>query len=650
MKQSEDTVVQGRGRPLDDSPNAAFIKDAVEKAQVNALRMALYQATGDESLRQMQVSKEPIRGGAMMDYVLGPKDSANVQQKAIEYLLGPGVVRKSQLQVPSCEESKDLMQVFNGEKLSSADMQLGYEELAFESFPRGVTWKARPAQEALDNYRVVIIGGGINGISAAVNLDRLGIPYTLIDRQGDIGGTWMQNTYPEARVDTLGFSFQYKFESTYRWREMYPSAAELRGYLDYVATKYSVKKNCLFNREVIRAEWNDSRGNWTLTLRLHDNTTEHVTANSIISAVGLFSTVNLPDFKGMADFKGNVFHTTQWDHSVEYEGKRIAVIGNGSSGAQLIPGLGRAAKHLTVFQRTPQWIAPYPDYRSPVSAEMHWLLDSMPFYRNWYGYSCCVRGMQLPPLQVRDPEWQAKGGLVNERNDLMRKNLTEYIRTKVNGDEKLMAQLVPTYAPLVRRLVVDNGFYDTIMQDNVDLVTEQIECFVENGIRTKDGRHHQFDLVVLGCGFKPTDYLFPVEYVGKEGVTLGETWKKDGARAYLGLTISGYPNLFTLYGPNHQPRGGPSLHSWSEIWGRYAFSLIVWMLENQAKSVNVKQGVYDSYSREVDEAQTPLIWEDEGRGYFVNHHGRQAVNMPWTSDEYHARVLRPNLDDYEVEF
>ncbi|KAL6231993.1 hypothetical protein BDW75DRAFT_243421 [Aspergillus navahoensis] len=258
----------------------------------------------------------------------------------------------------------------------------------------------------------------------------------------------------------------------------------------------------------------------------------------------------------------------------------------------------------------------------------------MPYYRNWYLYAGFVRGMQLPPLQVADLDWQAKGGQVNQRNDMMRKGLTSFIEAKVKGDPELMAKLVPKYAPL----------------DNVELVTEPIEKFVHDGIITKDGIHRKLDLVVLGCGFKPTSFLYPVEYRGRDGITLDQTWQKDGARSYLGLTIPRYPNLFTLYGPNHQPRGGLSLHSWSEIWGRYALSMIVWMIENEAKAVDVKQAVYDAYQVELDEAQIPLIWDGEGRGYFINEQGRQAVNMPWTSDVHHARVVTPDLGDYNVHY
>lgn len=639
-------------KSISEAVNEAFIRDAVEHATVNALRVALYQVTGDQGLVHMNVSKIPVRGGAMEDFVLSKEDEVVVKAKAVKYLL-----KQNDIKVPapppeplSLEESAELMRMFCGEdeKLSNAMIQLGHEELAFEDFPREVTWTSKPTTEDLSKWHVVVIGAGINGISTAISLQRLGIPYTLIDRQSDVGGTWMQNTYPEARVDTLGFSFQYKFEKGYKWKDSYPSAVELRNYLAHVAHKHDIVKNFVFNREVVEAVWDEASAKWNLKLNVSDGTEERMSTNAIISASGLFATANLPNIPGISEYEGNMFHTTEWDHSVEWKNKSIAVIGTGSSGAQLIPGLARHAKTLAIYQRTANWIAPYEGYRSAVPAHMSWILDRMPNYVNWFGYSNFMRGMQLPPLQVDDPAWRAKGGQVNQRNDGMRKGLTEYIKKKVNNDSKLISQLVPTHAPLVRRLVVDNGFYDAIMQDNVELVTERIGQITPKGIRTIDGAERDFDLIVLGCGFKPTEYLYPVQYVGRHGVTLDKTWEKDGARSYLGLTIPGYPNLFTLYGPNHQPRGGPSLHSWSEIWGRYAISSIVWMIENRASSMEVKQSVYDDYNKDLDIATSKLIWESEGRGYFVNSHGRQAVNMPWTADQYHPRVVRPDIDDFTV--
>ncbi|OCK83165.1 FAD/NAD(P)-binding domain-containing protein [Lepidopterella palustris CBS 459.81] len=652
LKDNKPVAVNGATKNSSAPVSDEFIKDAINIATINSLRLALYQTTGDPELANMKVSKEPIRGGAMLDYVLSKEDEEIVKAKALEFLKlqethnGPNTpVEFSQ---PSLEDSSKLMKVFTGEDLKPRELQLGHEELAFEPFPREVKWTKKPSADALKNFHVVVVGAGINGISTAVSLQRLGINYTVIDRQADTGGTWVVNTYPEARVDTLGFSFQYKFERDYKWKEMFPGASELRKYLDHVATKFGVKPQFKFNRELVAATWDEPSSSWQLTLKLPDGTTEPMTANAIVSCGGLFATPNVPQFPGSDSFTGRIFHTTAWDHSFDYRNKRIAVIGNGSSGAQLMPGLARDAKSLAMYQRTAQWIAPYDGYRAAVPAHMDWMLDHMPYYRNWYGFAAYIRGMQLPPLQVEDPAWVAAGGFVNARNDGMRKGLTEYIKSQVGADSPLVPKLTPTFAPLVRRLVVDNGYYKALTQPNVELVTETIERFTPNGILTKDGKERSFDLIVLGSGFKPTEYLHPCAYTGRAAVTLSKTWAKDGARSYLGLTIPGYPNLFTLYGPNHQPRGGPSLHSWSEIWGRYAISCIVYMLEEGKKSMEVKQSVYDEYNARLDEENSKLIWEKEGRGYFVNAWGRQGVNMPWTADVYHEWVAKVNVGDYVV--
>lgn len=631
-----------------------FIKDAVEGANANALRLSLYQLTGSPELAQMDVKKELIRGGAMMDYNLSKADESIVKEKALAFLLDRENSHPTgKAPVPSMDEATDLMKLFCGSQNppSKAELDLGFEELAFGDFPRAVEWTKQPTPEHLSKYHVVIVGAGICGISTAVSLDRLGISYTVIERQAGVGGTWLLNTYPEARVDTLGFTFQYKFEKGYRWKNMFPTALELRKYLEHVANKYKITQKCLFNRELVAATWDEEENLWRLTLKSTDaSNTEEVSMNSnfIISAGGLFATVNLPDIAGVGDFQGKMFHTTAWDHSFQYKDKRVAVIGNGSSGAQLVPGLAREVKSLSVFMRTPNWIAPYEGYRDEVPQTLSWILEKLPYYSNWHFFAGYLRGMQLPPLQINDSKWQADGGITNERNDQMSKGLAQYIRSKVNGDEDLVRKLTPSQAPLVRRLVVDNGFYDALMRDNVELVTERIERFTSKGIATADSKEREFDLIVLGCGFKPTEYLFPCSYRGRGGATLDKLWSKDGARSYLGLTLPGFPNLYTLYGPNHQPRGGPSLHSWSEIWGRYAIASIVWVIENNKQSAEVKREVYDEYNVRLDAANKTLIWERDPTSYFINKHGRQSVNMPWTSDEYHAWVRKPNMEDYHL--
>lgn len=631
---------------LEGEVDEAFVREAVNQAGVNSLRLALYQVTADPELARMPVMKEKIRGGILFDYKLFTADEDIVRRKAIDFLLH---ARHNRIPTPpSVDETHKLMNLFCGENIKDNDILPGYEELAFEDFPRGVSWSSEPpAPQTLANFKVIVIGAGLSGIATAIQLQQLGIPYTVIERQSGVGGTWLWNDYPEARVDTLSYLFQFKFEKRHRWRDFFASRPETQKYLEDITQKHGIQDHFVFNREVTRAEWDEASATWNITA-VHQRTQqpESYTANAIISAAGLFSTPNsTPNIPGIEDFTGAIFHTTSWDHSVPYAGKSAAVIGTGSTGTQLTPALVRECRNVTIYQRTPNWIAAYEGYHEKVPSHVHWLCDQMPYYWNWFCYAAYYRSLDLAALQVRDVEFEAQGGRVNERNERVRKTLTDFIKTKMATKPELIPKLTPRYAPLVRRLVVDNGFFDCLLQDHVDLITESIETITPRGIRTVNGVEHEHDMIVLGCGFNTSKYFFPVEYIGRGGIRLDDTWTADGARSYLGMAIPGFPNFFSLYGPNHQPRGG-SLYSWAEIWARYAVTSIVRLIERDARAMDVKPEVDRAYQRRLDEANSKLIWESEGAGYYVNEYGRQGVNMPWTTSEYHEMVVEPNLDDY----
>lgn len=643
---------------MNAAKNEELIRSAISCANVNALRVALYQLTEDPELERVTIMKSPVRGGALLDYVLLAEDEAMVKSKAEKYLLDfiPYIEKDVKIQPskppPSAEECERLITMFHGgEKISPAMVKLGIEELAFEPNGRYVNWNHKPDAKILEDYHVIIIGAGLCGIVAAISLDRLGIPYTIIDREKGAGGTWAVNTYPDVRVDTLGYGFKYKFESDHCWKDIFPRGGEIRDYLVNVANRFGVSQKIVFEREVVAATWNETSQTWGVTTKLPDGSEEPFTrrANAIISAVGLFSTPELPKIPGLTEYKGHAWHTTSWNHQVDWRGKDIAVIGNGSSGAQLIPILSKESTRLSVYQRTPQWMAPSDSYRSPVPDPVKWLLKTLPYYENWNCYSGFLRACQLQDVQINDRQWRAKGGLVNPRNDQLRKSLTEYIHKSVNFNPQLASQLIPSYAPLVRRLVMDSGYYEALTRPNTELITSGIERITLDGIRTRDGKERSHDIIVLACGFQPTHFLHPVKYTGRNGVTLDKTWGKDGARSYVGMLIPGYPNLFTMYGPNHQPRGGPSILSWAEIWARFAAEKIVWMIESNVKSMTVKQSTFDAYNQRLDEATKELLWEMEGSSYFLNEHGRQAVNAPWTVEEQFRLLVDPiNTDDFEL--
>ena len=623
-------------------------RSALAEANLNAVRMALYQLTKDPELAAMKVVHSPLRGGAFFTYALSEEDGRTVTEKAVAYLRDQDTI--GDLSIPSPEDTREMIALFCGQaadQISETRLAFDYEELAYQDYPRDVEWRSGQPPASARQFRVAIIGAGISGIAIAIQLKRLGIPFVVIERQADIGGTWMLNRYPEVRVDTTSYLYQFKFEKKYPWPEYFTSGAKTHEYLQKVVARHDILPHFRFDREVIDARWDETRGSWDLEIACEGGGKENLSANVVVSASGLFSTPQIPDFEGMERFRGEVFHTSDWNRGFDYRGKRVALIGNGSTGVQLAPALAREASQIALFQRTPDWIVPTANYRASVSPDVHWLFEALPFYWNWYCYAVYIAHLQLQDVQVYDQEWQAAGGLINRKHSLFKSFLEGYISEQLGDRPDLIEKVTPRHLPMVRRLIVDNGYYQVMKQPNAELVTTPIEAFTETGIRTSDGVERDFDLIVCATGFKPTQYFAPVNYVGTGGRTLHEAWKKDGARAYLGITIPGFPNLFSLYGPNAQPRAG-GLYSFAEIWARYIGQAIVELIESGAKSIDVREDVFDEYNRRVDAENKKIVWEAEGAGYYVNDHGRSAVNMPWTTYDYYRMTRHFDPVDYNI--
>ena len=613
------------------TPSPDFVRSALEQADMNALRVALYHQTKDPSLANMAVVDLPLRGGAFEAKVVAREHYPEIIEKAVAYLTDPNT---SEVAPPTWDEALDLMAIFQDRSLTSSEQSFGYGDLGFDRDYRFRAWQQKPDANKLKDFKVTIIGAGISGIAAAIQLNQLGIEYQILEKRDELGGTWKINDYPDARVDVSTFLYQYKFETDYAWKSFYASQEELLEYMHYIAEKYDVKDRIHLENELVSAEWDEATKEWEIQVKSADGTVRMERTNFVISAVGLFGTPKLPDIAGIEDFEGSIFHTTKWDNSFDPAGKRIAVIGTGSTGTQLMPGLAERAEHLTVYQRTPSWITPVAGYKKEVSKELRWLLDTMPGYANWYTYGLFVADLWVENFQDLDQDWINNGGLVNEKNDKLRSALTYIIRKKTEGRDDLYEKLVPSYAPTARRLVIDNGFYDALLRDNVSLHTAGIKQITKNGIEALDGTHQEYDLIVLGAGFHVSRYLWPTEYKGRGGCSLEDLWSDDGARAHLGINLPGFPNLFIIYGPNAQARTG-SFHSWIEEIIRYIAGLMTDTIERGAKSIEVSQEEYDDYNRKLDEAMKSTIWEVEGKGgYYVNEFGRSGVLMPWRMFEF----------------
>lgn len=629
---------------LIEGHDEAFVRNALDHAAMNVLRMAIYQLTGDQELAEIPTIESPIRGGALSAFTIPPETHALVKEKALQWLR----TGRGEGATPGLAEASKLMNMFAGQRLSPNELRFGYEELAFEPFPRDVNWTAGKPPENIENFKVLIVGAGISGIAAAVQLKRLGIPFQIVERNDNLGGTWWTNDYPDARVDTSSYLYQFKFEKNYPWSEFFAARDESLKYLNHIVDKHEVRDAMQFGVEVVAAEWSEEDSVWQVVTRDQAGEEKTRSANVLISASGLFNKPKRPDIDGIESFSGQICHTTEWNDAIDVSGKRTALIGTGSTGAQLAPIIAESVGFLGIYQRTPEWVMAFENYKVNIGPELRWLFDNIPYYWNWYCFSSHMTGQTMQGLQYHDREWQANGGIVSPRNDKLRTVLEEYIRDKVGTVPGLAERLTPDHAPLVRRLVVDNGFYDAIMRDNVELYSGGIRRITPAGIVGEDGVERDFDVIVLGTGFETAEYFWPASYRGRKGASLENLWAKDGARSYLGITIPGFPNFFVFYGPNGSPRSG-GFYSWSEVWSRYICSAIVGMIEKGHNSIEVRRDVFDRYNEGMDEAMKNLIWEMGGASYYVNEHGRSGIFMPWETQDYHAMVERVNFDDFVLQ-
>lgn len=645
MPENSALVAERAAATIGGARDSDWIRNALSKSSMNALRTAIVQLTGDEELAAIPTYRRPVRGGALFVYDILPEYHALIRDRALAYLID----HAGQPTPPPPDESRvrELIGIFAQEELCEQEMLFGIEEVAFDPFPRDAHWNGAVDPAQAKQIKVAIIGAGIGGIAMAVQLKRLGIAHQILEKQDDIGGTWMRNNYPEARVDTSSYLYQFKFVKNYPWSEFFAARDETRRYLNHVVDSYGVRDSFRLSTEVKAVRWNEADAQWVITIRNPDGSEEDIQAQYVVSATGLFNAAKLPDIPGIHDFKGAMFHTTEWDHGCDYSGKRVALIGTGSTGTQLMPAVAKKAASLTIYQRTPEWVMAFEGYKEPISEEVRWLFDNVPYYWNWYSFSAHMTAQCLQDLHELDPEWRAQGGRINARNDSLREALLTYINDKLATRPDLIDKLTPEHAPLTRRLVVDNGFYDTLLHDSVSLETGSIERITEKGIVGEDGIEREYDVIILATGFATSKYLFPIDMTGRDGARLEDLWSEDGARAYLGLALPGFPNFFMFYGPDGQPRSG-GYYSWSEVWARYVAQAIILATETGHRSIEVRRDIFDAYNSALDEAANGKIWTETGHGYYVNEFGRSSVNMPWSTREYHSRTRQISSDDYKL--
>ena len=609
----------------------AFIERAVAACDLAALRAALIHATGRDDL----VALGPVA-------TLDPEDLARLRTLCADIL--DSSLSELELRDIGDDGVRAIMQMVTGSPCDDADFVIRREFLGFDDWPYFHRWT--PGARAVpEGFRVAVIGSGFNGIGLGVQLGRLGIDFDVYERRAEPGGTWTINRYPDIRVDTLSSTYEFSFEKKYPWTEYFARGPEVRSYLDHISRKYGVKEHTHFEHDLVEAVFDEDRDVWRLTFARPDGSTVHSEANVVVSAAGLFANPKVPDLPGAERFEGMIVHPTAWPEGLSLAGKRVGVIGNGSTGVQLLAPVAEEAEHVTVFQRTPQWISPRDRYGMPIEPEVRWIIDTVPGYWNWCRFTSIMNLFTFhQDFLLTDPEWEATGGRITEKSELTRAMLIGYIQSQIGDRPDLLEKLVPDYAPMVRRPVVDNGWYRAVARPNVELVTEAISSMDEHGVVTADGDAHPLDVLVCATGFDVVRYLAPTEYVGTGGRRLHDRWAEESPRAYAGLMVPEFPNFFMLYGPNSQPvSGGVSLPAWYQMWSAFIARCITTMIDEGCSRVEVTEEAFRDYNERLDAeaAKLTMLTDSSSTDNYYVQGGRLQTSAPWETAEYVSYTNEP---------
>lgn len=624
--------------------DAEELAAALPAANLAVLVAAVAHRTGDLSVLDAHPEPRAFDHGRGAGS-LGDDETDAIRTWAFTTLTAaPGSVPEHR---PGAAELHRLIEFVVGEAVDPDYVPLVEEEADFDGADRRrFTWSGRPDDTTLAGFCVGIIGAGLGGLCAAIRLEQAGIPYIVFDKNPEVGGTWFENTYPDLRVDVPNHFYSYSFRPNPDWSHFYARQHELFDYITTCAKEFGVLPNVRFATEVRSAAFDAARSKWCVSVRDSRGDSD-VEVDVLISAVGMLNRPAVPDIDGLDTFAGPWFHSSRWDHDVDLRGQRVVVVGTGASAMQFVPAIAPEAAHVTICQRSRHWVTPNPDYHRPVVDAEKWLFRNVPHYLSWYRvlqfWNSADR--MYPAFRV-DPEWAEQDTAVSRQNDKLRRVMTAHAERELATRPDLVADVLPEYPALGKRMLQDNGWFRTLLRDDVDLVNERIVRVEPGGVVTESGARHDADVLVLGTGFHPNKYLWPMEIVGRDRV-LHEEWGDD-PRAYMGITMPGFPNLYCLYGPNTNPVVG-SVVFVLECQVNYVVKAIGAMLELGLSTMECRADVHDAYNDRVDAEHEQLVWRHPRvHSYYNNEAGRVTTNMPWKLIDYWRMTREPVLDDFVV--
>ena len=480
-------------------------------------------------------------------------------------------------------------------------------------------------------YDVAIVGAGFSGLGMAIHLKKAGThSFVILEKTDGVGGTWRVNSYPGAACDIPTHLYSYSFEQWPYWSRIFGPQQEILQYIEHCADKYDLRPHLRFNQEITKVFYDPANAIW------HTQTKDGNTILSriAIGATGPLNIIKYPEIPGVGSFKGPAFHTARWDHSVDLTGKRVGIIGTGASAIQVIPTIADQVSELTVFQRTPPWVIHRPD--RDIGPKEQKLYKTLPFlqrmYRNWFYWSNEAKAVAFVVFP----------GAMKIAQNLGRKNLRKGI-----PDPELREKLTPKFTMGCKRVLLSNTYYPAMAKETTHLVTDSISEITETGITTVDGKHHELDVIIYATGFWASENVAPFETRGKDGQDLRDLWSKGG-EAFLGTTITGFPNFFLIVGPN-TGLGHNSMIYIIESQIKYILSALRKMKRKGLKEVEIRSEVQEAYNRKVQKRLQGTIWSKGGcMSWYLNENGKNTTLWPGFTFEFRRKTRRFRLGNYEI--
>ncbi len=501
-----------------------------------------------------------------------------------------------------------------------------------------------------DGFRVAIVGAGIAGLTAALELADAGIDYQIFDRNDEVGGTWYTTTYPGIGVDTPSAYYSLSRDINGDWSSYYPMGSEYQAYLTSVADKNNLRQRTRFGTEVEALWWDDRRGQWQIHAVGPDGARDVSYANVVIPAAGYLNRPRWPDLAGLGTFSGVEIHSAQWDPDLDLTGKRVAIIGAGCTAVQIVDACVGQVAHLTVFQRQPHWVAPRRRLSDDVPEYQRWLGTRLPFYANWIRLkSYWGTADNNYPVILYDPAWAASHQSISPANDVLLQLCLGYIDRVFGAGSEMARKVTPDFAPYGKRIIRDpGGYYAALARKHVDVEAGQPARVNEAGIVTRDGRQIDLDIIIYATGYY-LDFLSTVDIRGRGGRKLADEWG-DRPRAYRGGTVPGFPNLFISSAPNYSPGHGAGHNFGVEVMVHYVMECLQLMALWKASVIEVTRRAYDDYVAAIDATMAGTVWchTPSAHTYYRSGGGRIVTAFPYRLvDVWHSH-RSPIERDFEL--